>query len=96
MKSTYGKCSEFHRLKKITNQFFVNILVSYRAATGRNYLIITQFLTKGIPVILIKHNPLHVYPFARINNEVTPMGTSKPGYGSVQKPDFPAVQLGPQ
>ena len=38
MKSTYGKYSEFHRLKKITNQFFVNILVSYRAATGRKYL----------------------------------------------------------
>ena len=39
MKSTYGKYSEFHRLqKKITNQFFVNILVSCRAATGRKYL----------------------------------------------------------
>ena len=38
MKSTYGKYSEFHRLKKITTQFFVNILVSYRAATGRKYL----------------------------------------------------------
>ena len=38
MKSTYGKYSEFHRLKKITNQFFVHILVSYRAATGRKYL----------------------------------------------------------
>ena len=33
MKSTYEKYSEFHRLNKITNQFFVNILVSYRAAT---------------------------------------------------------------
>ena len=38
MKSTYGKYSEFHRLNKITNQFFVNNLVSYRAATGRKYL----------------------------------------------------------
>ena len=38
MKSTYGKYSEFHMLKKITNQFFVNILVSCRAATGRKYL----------------------------------------------------------
>ena len=38
MKSTYGKYSEFHRLNKITNQFVVNILVSYRAATGRKYL----------------------------------------------------------
>ena len=39
MKSTYGKYSEqVHRLKKITNQFFVNILVSYIAATGRKYL----------------------------------------------------------
>ena len=38
MKSTYGKYSEFHRLNKITNQFFVNILVSYRAATGRKHL----------------------------------------------------------
>ena len=26
------------QVKKITNQFFVNILVSYRAATGRKYL----------------------------------------------------------
>ena len=38
MKSTYGKHSEFHRLKKITNQFFLNILVSDRAATERKYL----------------------------------------------------------
>ena len=37
MKSTYGKYSEFHSLNKITNQFFVNILVSYGAATGRKY-----------------------------------------------------------
>ena len=56
MKSTYEKYSEFHRLNKIANQFFGNILVSYRAATCTG---ITQFLMEGIPVILIKHNPLH-------------------------------------
>ena len=38
MKSTYGKYSEFHRLKKNHKSILVNILVSYGAATGRKYL----------------------------------------------------------
>ena len=61
MKSTYGKYSKFHRLKKITNQFFVKILVSYRAATGRKYLNNNNTVSHGgyPAVILITHNPLH-------------------------------------
>ena len=49
MKSTYGKYSEFHRLTEITNQFFVNILISYRAANKRKYLNNNNTVSHGDP-----------------------------------------------